>query len=230
MSGAVAPDGSPVEVFATFPSGNAPTYIDARLERGSTVLDLGCGGGRIAHALAVRGHRVTGVDVSPEMIAALLDRHLGPDADGPGVGAVEGVVADIDGLDLGRRFDAVVLASYLVNVGDVDRRRRYLDACRRHVSDVGRVFVQRHHPAFLTETEAEESTEDAYGYRYERLAATGAMLTARMTYLHGDRQWQQEFDTMILTDDDFTRSLAGSRLELSGWLDEFQTWAEARPV
>jgi len=38
---------------------------------GSTVLDLGCGRGRWVHEYAARGARVTGVDVSPDAIAAL---------------------------------------------------------------------------------------------------------------------------------------------------------------
>jgi 2-polyprenyl-3-methyl-5-hydroxy-6-metoxy-1,4-benzoquinol methylase len=42
----------------------------ALLDPGATVLDLGCGSGRpIAVYLARRGHHVTGIDSSPEMIA-----------------------------------------------------------------------------------------------------------------------------------------------------------------
>jgi SAM-dependent methyltransferase len=36
---------------------------------GASVLELGCGAGRIAFALAERGFRVTGVDISPAMLA-----------------------------------------------------------------------------------------------------------------------------------------------------------------
>jgi SAM-dependent methyltransferase len=39
-----------------------------RLTHGARVLDAGCGGGQFAIALAARGTRVTGVDLSPEMI------------------------------------------------------------------------------------------------------------------------------------------------------------------
>ena len=42
----------------------------ALLDPGATVLDLGCGSGQpIAVYLARRGHHVTGIDSSPEMIA-----------------------------------------------------------------------------------------------------------------------------------------------------------------
>jgi 2-polyprenyl-3-methyl-5-hydroxy-6-metoxy-1,4-benzoquinol methylase len=39
-----------------------------RLNRGARVLDAGCGSGQLAIALAERGARVTGIDLSPEMI------------------------------------------------------------------------------------------------------------------------------------------------------------------
>jgi SAM-dependent methyltransferase len=38
------------------------------------IVDLGCGDGRIAVGLAVRGHHVTGLDISPSMLAAARDR------------------------------------------------------------------------------------------------------------------------------------------------------------
>lgn len=39
-----------------------------------TALDVGCGDGAIAHSLATRGLHVTGVDLSPEMIALAKER------------------------------------------------------------------------------------------------------------------------------------------------------------
>lgn len=45
-------------------------FLATGLRTGSRVLDLACGTGTYAAALAHRGHRVTGVDLAPEMIAA----------------------------------------------------------------------------------------------------------------------------------------------------------------
>jgi trans-aconitate 2-methyltransferase len=72
------------------------------LQGDETVLDAGCGSGRVTQALAERlprGH-VIGVDGSPQMIAAARAR-LGDDA--------ELLVADLGTLDLaGREVDAVL--------------------------------------------------------------------------------------------------------------------------
>ena len=65
-----------------------------------SVLDAGCGTGRVAIELARRGLDVTGVDVDRSM----LDVARSKDA------ALPWVHADLVDVDLGRTFDAVVLA------------------------------------------------------------------------------------------------------------------------
>lgn len=69
---------------------------------GSAVLDVGCGTGRHAVELARRGFAVTGLDVSPGMLAQARARADAADVE------VEWVYADATAFDLGRRFDAAV--------------------------------------------------------------------------------------------------------------------------
>ncbi|HEX6597012.1 MAG TPA: class I SAM-dependent methyltransferase [Acidimicrobiales bacterium] len=66
----------------------------------SSVLDAGCGTGRVAVELARRGIDVVGADVDPSMLEKA--RAKAPD--------VPWVLGDLVDLDLGRRFDAVLLA------------------------------------------------------------------------------------------------------------------------
>lgn len=66
----------------------------------ATVLDAGCGTGRVAIELARRGVDVVGVDVDASMLGQA--RQKAPE--------LPWVEADLATLDLGRRFDVVVLA------------------------------------------------------------------------------------------------------------------------
>jgi SAM-dependent methyltransferase len=68
----------------------------------SSVLDAGCGTGRVALELHRRGRQVIGLDVDPVMLDAARGK-------GPDVRWIEGDLAD-PVLDLGRTFDLVVMA------------------------------------------------------------------------------------------------------------------------
>ena len=67
-----------------------------------SVLDAGCGTGRVAIELDRRGHAVVGVDVDPAMLDAARSK-------APDLAWVEGDLTDPD-LELGRTFDVVVMA------------------------------------------------------------------------------------------------------------------------
>ncbi len=102
------------------------------LSADASILDLGSGPGRIANPLAALGHHVVAVDDSPEMLALI-------------VGA-EVELGDVRNLHLGRRFDAVLALSHLVNSPARSQRLDLLRTCREHVHDDGVVLVQRYPP------------------------------------------------------------------------------------
>jgi SAM-dependent methyltransferase len=78
---------------------------------GRATLDLGCGEGRFARALAADGHRMTGVDVAPELVQ--LARRADPG------GAYE--VADAEALPFADGvFDLVVAFNVLSCVGNLE--------------------------------------------------------------------------------------------------------------
>lgn len=79
--------------------------IDAMVDRGSHILDAGCGAGRSGGYLARQGHHVVGVDLDPVLIdAATLDF--------PGPTWLVGDLAELDLPSRGvrQRFDAIICA------------------------------------------------------------------------------------------------------------------------
>jgi len=92
-----------------------------------TVLDAGCGTGRVAIELDRHGIEVLGVDVSASMIAEA--QRLAP--------SLTFLVADLAELDLGRTFDVVVLAGNVPLFCPPEARDALVRHCAAHVGSAG---------------------------------------------------------------------------------------------
>jgi 2-polyprenyl-3-methyl-5-hydroxy-6-metoxy-1,4-benzoquinol methylase len=214
----VTPDGSPVPVYLALPpdAGFAAVLDDLAPE--ASVLDLGCGVGRLVNRLARPGREVVGVDESPAML-----RHLAAE--------VRPVAARIEGLDLGRRFDAVVLASYLVDVADTRQRHAFLEAVARHLAPAGTAYLQRHDPdaatyaagaTTRTELPTAQGTLTLQLVVHER---RDAWLRATSTMELAGRRWSQTFESELLDDPAIDATLSAASLRLDRVLDG--TWVTA---
>lgn len=215
-SGPIAPDGSPVEFYRVLPEAGEAEIIHAALPARCAILELGSGAGRLTHRLIELGHPVVAVDNSPEMLAHLR--------------GAETVLSDIETLDLGRTFPAVVLASYLVNTPERDQRGALLDACARHVAGDGRVLIQRAHPGEdWAAWDAHESRIGEVRIRTRILERQGTVFRAVGEFSVGHRTWTQEYRSELLDDDAIREALAHSGLTLVRWLDDRREWLEAVP-
>lgn len=77
-------------------------------EAGGSVLDLGCGTGRVGLHLARRGHQVTGLDEDAALLAAFDKRAAGL--------PVDAELGDARGFDLGSEFGLVLAPMQLVQL------------------------------------------------------------------------------------------------------------------
>ncbi len=76
--GDITEDGCAVEFYALLPSFGEPDIVHGAVPEGSSVLELGCGTGRILRPLARLGHQVLGVDQSAGMLAHVRDLPIVP--------------------------------------------------------------------------------------------------------------------------------------------------------
>jgi len=97
----------------------------------SSVLDAGCGTGRVAVELARRGIDVVGVDADPEMLERAQWRR--PD--------LVWVLADLASLVLDRRFDVVVMAGNILPFAEPASRAAIVATCAGHLAPDGLVVV-----------------------------------------------------------------------------------------
>jgi SAM-dependent methyltransferase len=207
-----APDGSPVELYQRLPPMGEAELIHAAVAGQGALLELGCGVGRITRGLVAAGHRVVAVDESPEMLA---DVH-----------GAETVLADIRTLDLGRRFEGVVLASHLVNVADDATRAAFLATCARHVAADGEMLIQRLPPDWVPR---EGVTREREGLRISLhdVRRRGRVVSATVRYETEGRTWTHAFTNRVLGDEDLARALASAGLGATRHLDPEGTWVAA---
>lgn len=181
--------------------------------RPSTILELGCGTGRILRPLAALGHLVTGVDESPEMLAHCSD--------------LDTVNARIETLDLGRAFDLVLLASHLLNTDDDAQRGAFLAAASRHLRPHGLVIIQWHPPDWFDTVEESTAERDGIVYHLHSLHRDGAVLHAVIDYRTAGRSWSHPFRARRLTEPELESALAAAGLRLDRWLDDAHRWLAA---
>jgi SAM-dependent methyltransferase len=214
--GVITPDGCAVDFYALMPAFGEPAIVHGAIGPGAAILELGCGAGRVTHPLVALGHPVVAVDESPEMLAH--------------VRGAETVCARIQGLSLGRRFGAILLASHLINT-DAATRSAFLAVCRRHVADDGCVIVQQHSPEWFSVAGETQEIRDGVSYRLRDVSRPAAnLLTATVEYVVGDRCWTQTFTTTRLDYDDLAAALAEAGLRLDRYLTEDRSWFRAVPA
>lgn len=216
--GPVTPDGCAVELYTRLSAGTEPDVIGSVLRPGVSVLELGCGTGRVTHPLVAQGLQVTAVDESEQM----LERVRG----------ARTVRSPIEALDLGEeRFDAVVLGSFLVHTSDHRVREGLLATCRRYVKDDGVVLIQREGADYHSDLPRERE-DRAAGCTIRILSAEpvgDGVDEVRAEYVFEDARWTQTFRSRALSVERFEACLGEAGLLVDRYLTPDGTWVLARP-
>ena len=141
-----------------------------------SVLDAGCGTGRVARELALRGVDVVGVDLDADMLATAQRRS--PE--------LEWLCADLATVELGRTFDVVLLAGNVMIFLAPGSEGAVLKNLARHLAPGGRVIAG---------FQLQPGRLDVAGYD-RAAAAAGLTLAERWSTWAGDA-WDAHGDYVL---------------------------------
>jgi SAM-dependent methyltransferase len=213
--GEITSDGCAVELYTLLPPSGEADIVHAAVPEGASILELGCGTGRILRPLASLGHQVHGVDGSPGMLARLTDLPV--------------TCSPIESLRLDEKFDVVLLASTLLNTAP-GQRRAFLATCRHHLPDNGTAVFQYHPPAWF-DTFPDAPREGNIGeiaviIRTCRKVPSG--IACELEYRAGSQTWTHAWTSHQISDAELTADLAAADLAFGRWLTADHTWLTAR--
>jgi SAM-dependent methyltransferase len=216
--GAITNDGCAVEFYALLPEFGESEIIAAAVRPAASILELGCGTGRIMRRLATLGHQVTGVDDSPDMLARCRD--------------LPTVHSSIQSLRLGRPFDVVLLASNMIN-SDPVTRQEFLATVRHHLHDDGIAVFQQHAPGWFEAIEDGKRVRDDPGgirrvIRYARWEPP--RMHVEVEYQVGGSVWTHAWTAYRISDEELAGDLAAAGLRFGDWLTDDHAWFTGCPA
>lgn len=217
--GSITRDGCAVDLYLLLQPRGEAEMIHAAVTPGASILELGCGTGRITRGLLDLGHSVLGVDWSDEMLV-----HMPAEA--------RAMQADIGTLRLEERFDVVTLTNNVATSADDAQNLAFLRTARHHLAPGGLVVMERLHPHWMNPAvRAQASVPQRYGaitQSFDDLRVDGEIVHLTVRYAHDDgRAWTQSADMRVHTDERLSALLVEAGLRQVRWLDERREWALA---
>ena len=212
--GAQTKDGCSVELYRRSRYAGEIEHLVEYLGPGVSVLELGCGAGRITRRLLSLGCAVTAVDNSAEMLAYA-----------PSEACL--VRADIEELNLGKTFDVVMLPSGLINHPVDAVRGAFLAAAAMHLSQTGLFLLQRQDPTWLASAVVGPASEsDGLTTWIESVSRADGIVVMTLRYTDGTEEWRHSFSLSEVDDASLQSQLAGAGFDLIEWLDDRRRWAK----
>jgi SAM-dependent methyltransferase len=215
--GVITPDGSAVELYRRLTPQNEPAIVHGSVFPGASILELGCGTGRMTRPLVEFGHPVVVVDESPEMLSCVPERVRGV--------RIRKFCSTIERLRLDERFDVVLLASYLINLCDSEVRKQILDTCKRHLRENGAVIIQQHSPEHFSKPLIRERENLKFVVR--DIVRDSANVGATLEFHVDGAIWMQTVTVEQLGRDRLESCLRDSSLRFDSYLTDDHTWIRA---
>jgi SAM-dependent methyltransferase len=213
--GVITNDGCAVDFYALLPSFGEPEIVHAAVPEGASILELGCGTGRVLRPLAGLGHQVMGADDSPEMLAHIPD--------------LPTVHSSIEALRLDRKFDVVLLASTMINADPVTRHG-FLATVRHHLAADGVAVFQQSPPTWFETAERGQGGDSGGILRIIRSARfEPPRMFAEIEYRVGDRVWTHAWTSYQIGEQELAGDLAAAGLTFGEWLTDDHAWFTALP-
>lgn len=169
----------------------------ASSNRPLTLLDVGCGTGRLGRRLYDQGFSVLGVDVNPDAVRAAQELAVPADAPGRSLRFVEGdFAADHAAQVTGEPFDIVVCQLVLSIIGAARQRTNLLRHMRENLRPGGWLYLSA------------SGVSDTINAGYARLYADDIHLTGeRHSYLSRNDRGEVLYMTHHFTADELVQQL-----------------------
>ena len=179
-------------------------------------------GGERRHSPAL--DRIDGTAGAGRICAALLELGVRLSDVRQAVIDADSSIEEVAAMDLGDRFDHVVLGSHLINLPDDDRRIELVRLAARHVGDGGRVLVE-HHPIDWAETAEPTTPTPGADVGMVEVRRHPPFVSAVSTFDFGARDVRQPFTARVLSEAELAEALGAAGLAVRGRLGP--TWLEA---
>jgi SAM-dependent methyltransferase len=204
-----------VGVYLRVGPGEVPGMVDRVLQRGASILELGSATGNVTRELRRLGYAVTAVDESAQML-----EHV----------AAPTIRSPIEELRLGTRFDAVLLASHLLNLVPPPIQQRFLDVSAVHLAPHGKLILELHDPAYFEAAPLEHRT-DTYVFRLYNVARlAGGRTSATFSWQFADAAWEQHVTVYEFDQQALDSRLAAAGLRRTGCIADVPYWVVAEPI
>lgn len=215
--GAQTVDGCSVEFYRQLTAdAEELRCIELGLSAPATLLELGCGVGRLTKPLMQRGYHITAVDNSPEMLeCAPADTRI---------------LSDIEHLNLQERFDGVLMASRLLNCPKEEVRGLLVTSARRHLLEGGTLIVEVQPKSLLSLKAGDEGVGPEYSAKIVSSNITGNCARATIEYRIGEQTWRHSYEAEYLAQDQLEALMQASGFKFTEWINSEKSWFKATAV